>query len=125
MRGWILDESKHSMGSFRSAFFGTSPNSRAPEKRWSGCLAVALCRVLLISRLTAAGPIRTILGYPTKKIEQAGQLGNFKYLLARTQARKDAAVRSAENVLDDPDKASDIESEDFDDWVERKKITTH
>ena len=41
----------------------------------------------------------------------------------QAQARKDAAVRFAENVLDDPDKADDIESEDLDAWVERKKIT--
>ena len=41
----------------------------------------------------------------------------------QAQARKDAAVRFAENVLDDPDKASDIESEDLDDWIERKRIT--
>jgi hypothetical protein len=41
----------------------------------------------------------------------------------QAQARKDAAVRFAENVLDDPDKAADIEAEDLDDWVERKKIT--
>jgi len=41
----------------------------------------------------------------------------------QAQARKDAAVRFSENVLRDPDKASDIESEDLDDWVERKGIT--
>jgi hypothetical protein len=41
----------------------------------------------------------------------------------QAQARKDAAVRFAENVLDDPDKADDIESEDLDDWIERKRIT--
>jgi hypothetical protein len=41
----------------------------------------------------------------------------------QAQSRKDAAVRFAEKALDDPDKASDIESEDLDDWVERKRIT--
>ena len=41
----------------------------------------------------------------------------------QAQARKDAAVRFAENVLDDPDKADDIESEDLDDWIERKRIS--
>ena len=41
----------------------------------------------------------------------------------QAQARNDAAVRFAENVLDDPDKAADIESEDLADWVERKRIT--
>jgi hypothetical protein len=41
----------------------------------------------------------------------------------QAQSRKDAAVRFAENVLGDPDKADDIESEDLDDWIERKKIT--
>src|SRR5215467_13316362 len=41
----------------------------------------------------------------------------------QAQSRKDAAVRFAENVLDDPDKADDIESEDLDDWIDRKKIT--
>jgi hypothetical protein len=41
----------------------------------------------------------------------------------QAQSRKDAAVRFAENVLDDPDKADDIASEDLDDWVERKRIT--
>jgi len=46
-------------------------------------------------------------------------------ILTRDQAesRKAAAVRFAENVLDDPDKADDIESEDLDDWIERKGIT--
>jgi len=32
-------------------------------------------------------------------------------------------VRFAQNVLNDPGKADDIESEDLDDWIERKKIT--
>jgi hypothetical protein len=41
----------------------------------------------------------------------------------QAQSRKDQAVRFAENVLDDPDKADDIESEPLDDWIERKKIT--
>jgi len=41
----------------------------------------------------------------------------------QAQARKDAAVRFAENVLGDSDKADDIESEGLDDWVERKRIT--
>jgi hypothetical protein len=41
----------------------------------------------------------------------------------QAQARKDAAVRFAENFLKDPDKADDIESEDLDDWIERKGIT--
>jgi hypothetical protein len=41
----------------------------------------------------------------------------------QAQARKDAAVRFAENVLKDPDKADDIESEDLDDWIERKGIS--
>lgn len=41
----------------------------------------------------------------------------------QAQARKDKAVRFAENVLVDPDKADDIEAEDLDDWAERKKIT--
>ena len=41
----------------------------------------------------------------------------------QAQSRKDAAVRFAENVLDDPDKADDIESEDLNDWIERKGIT--
>jgi hypothetical protein len=41
----------------------------------------------------------------------------------RLRARKSAAVRFAENVLGDPDKADDIESEDLDDWIERKGIT--
>ena len=39
----------------------------------------------------------------------------------QAQARKDAAVRFADNYLDEPDLADDIESEDLDDWVERKK----
>jgi hypothetical protein len=42
---------------------------------------------------------------------------------AQAQSRKDAAVRFAENVLDDPDKADDIASEDLDDWIDRKRIT--
>jgi hypothetical protein len=42
---------------------------------------------------------------------------------AQAQSRKDAAVRFAENVLDDSDKADDIESESLDDWVARKRIT--
>jgi hypothetical protein len=33
---------------------------------------------------------------------------------AQAEARKAAAVRFAENFLDDPDKASDIEDEDLD-----------
>lgn len=41
----------------------------------------------------------------------------------QAQSRKDAAVRFAQNVLDDPDKADDIESEDLDDWIGRKRIT--
>ena len=41
----------------------------------------------------------------------------------RAEARKAAAARFAENVLKDPDKADDIESEDLDDWIERKGIT--
>jgi hypothetical protein len=41
----------------------------------------------------------------------------------QAQARKDAAVRFAENVLDDPDKADAIESEDLDDRITRKGIT--
>jgi hypothetical protein len=41
----------------------------------------------------------------------------------QAQSRKDAAVRFAENVLKDPDKADDIESEDLDDWIERKGIS--
>ena len=41
----------------------------------------------------------------------------------QAEARKAAAVRFAENVLKDPDKADDIESEDLDDWIERKRIT--
>src|SRR5215471_4744620 len=41
----------------------------------------------------------------------------------QAEARKAAAVRFAENVLGDPDKADDIESEDLDDWIERKGIT--
>jgi hypothetical protein len=46
-------------------------------------------------------------------------------ILTRDQAesRKAAAVRFATNVLDDPDKADDIESEDLDDWIARKRIT--
>ena len=46
-------------------------------------------------------------------------------ILTRDQAevRKAAAVRFAENVLKDPEKADDIESEDLDDWIERKGIT--
>lgn len=40
----------------------------------------------------------------------------------QAQARKDKAVRFAENVLDDPNKADDIENEDLDDWAARKKI---
>ena len=46
-------------------------------------------------------------------------------ILTRDQAesRKAAAVRFAENVPDDPDKADDIESEDPDDWIEHKGIT--
>jgi hypothetical protein len=46
-------------------------------------------------------------------------------ILTRDQAesRKDKAVRFAESVLDDPDLADDIASEDLDDWVERKGIT--
>jgi hypothetical protein len=40
----------------------------------------------------------------------------------QAQSRKDKAVRFAENVLDDPDLADDIESEDLDSWVERKGI---
>ena len=42
----------------------------------------------------------------------------------QAQSRKDAAVRFAENVLDDPDKADDISSEDLDSWIERKGIHT-
>jgi hypothetical protein len=42
---------------------------------------------------------------------------------AQAQSRKAQAVRFAENVLDDPSKADDIESEDLDDWIERKGIT--
>jgi hypothetical protein len=42
---------------------------------------------------------------------------------AQAQSRKDAAVRFAENVLEDSDKADDIESESLDDWVARKRIT--
>jgi hypothetical protein len=41
----------------------------------------------------------------------------------QAEARKAAAVRFAENVLDDPDKADDIKSESLDDWVARKRIT--
>ena len=41
----------------------------------------------------------------------------------QAQSRKDQAARFAENVLDDPDNADDIASEDLDDWVERKGIT--
>jgi hypothetical protein len=41
----------------------------------------------------------------------------------QAQSRKDAAVRFSENVLGDPDKASDIEAEDLGDWIERHKIT--
>jgi hypothetical protein len=46
-------------------------------------------------------------------------------ILTRDQAesRKAAAARFALNVLGDADKADDIESEDLDDWIERKKIT--
>ena len=40
----------------------------------------------------------------------------------QAQSRKDKAVRFAENVLDEPDLADDIESEDLDSWVERKGI---
>jgi hypothetical protein len=41
----------------------------------------------------------------------------------QAQSRKDEAVRFAENVLDDPDLADSISSEDLDDWVSRKGIT--
>jgi hypothetical protein len=41
----------------------------------------------------------------------------------QAEARKAAAARFALNVLKDPDKAGDIESEDLDDWIERKGIT--
>ena len=41
----------------------------------------------------------------------------------QAQARKDAAVRFAENYLDDVGLADDIESEDLDSWVARKRIT--
>ena len=41
----------------------------------------------------------------------------------QAQARKDAASRFAANVLNDEDLADSIESEDLDDWVERKRIT--
>ena len=39
------------------------------------------------------------------------------------QKRKDQAVRFADNFLNDPDKADDIEDESLDDWIERKGIT--
>ena len=41
----------------------------------------------------------------------------------QAQARKDAAVRFAENYLGDVGLADDIESEDLDSWVARKRIT--
>jgi hypothetical protein len=41
----------------------------------------------------------------------------------QAEARKAAAVRFAENVLGDFDKADDIAAESLDDWIERKKIT--
>ena len=41
----------------------------------------------------------------------------------QAQAKKDQAVRFADNVLDDPDLADTIEAEGLDDWVQRKKIT--
>jgi hypothetical protein len=36
----------------------------------------------------------------------------------QAQSRKDQAARFAKNVLDDPEKADDIASEDLDDWIE-------
>jgi hypothetical protein len=40
----------------------------------------------------------------------------------QTQAKKDKAVRFADNVLDDPAKADDIEDEDLESWAERHRI---
>jgi hypothetical protein len=38
------------------------------------------------------------------------------------QGRKDKAVRFTENVLDDPDRASEIEDESLDDYADRRHI---
>jgi hypothetical protein len=38
------------------------------------------------------------------------------------QPRKDKAVRFVRDVLDDPERASEIEDEDLEDYAERKKV---
>jgi hypothetical protein len=38
------------------------------------------------------------------------------------QSRKDAAVRFTENVLDDPERAAEIEDEPLEDYAERRHI---
>jgi hypothetical protein len=38
------------------------------------------------------------------------------------QSRKDKAVRFVRDVLDDPERASDIEDEDLEDYAVRKKV---
>ena|SRR5579872_5140588 len=41
----------------------------------------------------------------------------------QVQSRKDQAVRFTRNVLDDPDRADEIEDESLDDYAERRKFT--
>jgi hypothetical protein len=38
------------------------------------------------------------------------------------QSRKDKAVRFVRDVMDDPERASEIEDEDLEDYAERKKV---
>ena len=40
----------------------------------------------------------------------------------QAQARKDAAVRFVDNVLDDPERSDEIEDESLEDYAERRKI---
>jgi hypothetical protein len=40
----------------------------------------------------------------------------------QAQARKDKAVRFVRNVLDDPDRADEIEDEDLEDYAQRRKF---
>jgi seryl-tRNA synthetase len=49
----------------------------------------------------------------------------MKKIMTRQQAEtsKERAVRFVLNVLDDPDRADDIEDESLEEWAERKKIT--
>jgi peptidoglycan hydrolase CwlO-like protein len=41
---------------------------------------------------------------------------------AQLQSRKDKAVRFLENVIGDPDRASEVEDESLEDYAERRKI---